>query len=89
MNGETFRNYASRFAALMNKFNSNGKSMRLPESAYALLLLSNAYLDDSQLVSVLSAATASVYHHNNGRSKVFSIIPSSASSTSTSTRFMA
>lgn len=56
---ESLKNYYSRFAAQMAKFNSYGQPVQLPESIYALLLLCNAGVDDRRRVSVLSAATGS------------------------------
>lgn len=54
---ESFKNYELRFAAQMAKYNSHGQSVKLPESIHALLLVSNDGVDESQRVSVLSAAT--------------------------------
>ena len=53
---ETLKNFELRFSAAVTKFNSLSKTTKLPQCITALMLLSNANIDQSQRVSVLAAA---------------------------------
>lgn len=51
-----FRNFESRFAAQISKFNAHASSCVLPEAMTALMFLANSAIDNNQLISVLAAA---------------------------------
>ena len=55
---ESYKNFESRFSAQMSRYNAHGKSIELPESIVALLLLNKADVGDSQRVPILSAASS-------------------------------
>lgn len=54
---ESFKGFEGRFAALVSKFNSHSVNTSLPESLTAFLLLFCARVDDTQRISILSAAS--------------------------------
>ncbi len=54
---ESMKSFEQRFAACVSKFNAISETTRLPECLTALMLLSNAVVEDSQRVSVLAAAS--------------------------------
>ena len=56
---ESYKNFESRYAAQMSKFNANGNSIQFPEALSALMLLSNAGVDDAQRISILSSVATS------------------------------
>ena len=56
---EAFKNFESRYAAQLSKFNANGSSVCFPEALAALMLLSNAGVDDSQRISIISSVATS------------------------------
>ena len=56
---ETFRNFESRYAAQISKYNANGNSIQFSEALSALMLLSNSGIDDSQRISILSSVATS------------------------------
>lgn len=55
---ESVRNYKSRFAAAVSRFNTHAKSCELPEALTAFMLLANSDINSSQRISVLAAATS-------------------------------
>ena len=52
---EAFKNFESRYAAQLSNFNANGSSVTFPEALSALMLLSNAGVDDGQRISIISS----------------------------------
>ena len=56
---EAFKNFESRYAAQLSNFNANGSSVCFPEALAALMLLSNAGVDDSQRISIISSVATS------------------------------
>ena len=52
---EAFKNFESRYAAQLSKFNANGSSVTFSEALSALMLLSNAGVDDGQRISIISS----------------------------------
>lgn len=58
-NSESYLNFEGRFAPPLAKLNRNGKATQLPESLTAIMLLTNAAVENSQRVSVLAAAAPS------------------------------
>lgn len=56
----SFKNYETRFAALISKFNGHGASLNLPESITAFMIMSSADINDSHCVSILAAAAKDV-----------------------------
>lgn len=55
---ESFKNYESRFMAQVSKFNENGDSIKFHDSIISFMLLSNASVDDSQHISIISYASS-------------------------------
>jgi len=53
---ESFKNYESRFAAMVAKMSAHGNTVKLHESLLAMMLLTNANIDDAQRVPILAAA---------------------------------
>lgn len=58
-NSENMKKFESRFSAQVAKFNSISNTTKLPDCLTALMLLSNASIDDAQRVSILAAASLS------------------------------
>lgn len=54
---ESFKNYESRFAALMSGFNAHELSPRLPEPILAYMPMTSAGIADNHRVSILAGAS--------------------------------